>query len=272
MEKRQSTNPYYPDIALFVVAIPFISAFNYYLTYSNIRLSWFLLLTFSIDTFQGYVAWWAVRSFILFLDKKLPYEHGAMRRILVQVISTMLIGLIIIAALTELVSWIAKGTPAPVSFYTVDLFIISIWFFVINGIYIGFHYYNQLKKFQEERQIEKRLNSDGLVVRQGKHDIRLNFENVAGFYVDGEYVVVSQMAGKKYYLDQSLDKVEQSLPSSVFFRLNRQFILHRQLVTGFRRADNGKLQVLLQQHENFPPEITVSRTKASVFKDWFQPG
>ncbi len=28
-------NPYHPDVALFLVLIPFISAFDYYLTYSN---------------------------------------------------------------------------------------------------------------------------------------------------------------------------------------------------------------------------------------------
>ncbi|NUQ23863.1 MAG: hypothetical protein HUU34_07910 [Saprospiraceae bacterium] len=32
------------DVPLFLILIPFISAFNYYLTYSNIRLNGFLLL------------------------------------------------------------------------------------------------------------------------------------------------------------------------------------------------------------------------------------
>ncbi|MDQ4140927.1 MAG: hypothetical protein M3142_10425, partial [Bacteroidota bacterium] len=69
-EKRNSPNPYYPDVVLFLILIPFISAFNYYLTYTNIRLNWFLLLTFSIDTVQGYLAWLGVRYFVLYLDKK----------------------------------------------------------------------------------------------------------------------------------------------------------------------------------------------------------
>lgn len=97
-------NPYHPDIPLFLVLIPFISAFNYYLTYSNIGLNWFLLLTFTIDTVQGYFAWWGVRAFILYLDQKLPYETGVFRRIAVQFFSTTVIGLTIISLLTELVS------------------------------------------------------------------------------------------------------------------------------------------------------------------------
>ncbi len=59
---------YHPDIRIFLVAIPLISAFNYYLTYPNIHFNGYLLLTFTIDTLQGYLAWWAVRSIILKLD------------------------------------------------------------------------------------------------------------------------------------------------------------------------------------------------------------
>ncbi len=43
-------SPYFPDIHVFLTLIPLISAFNYYLTYSNIRFNWFLILTFLIDT------------------------------------------------------------------------------------------------------------------------------------------------------------------------------------------------------------------------------
>ncbi|HEY5824816.1 MAG TPA: LytTR family DNA-binding domain-containing protein [Cyclobacteriaceae bacterium] len=270
LEFHKHKNPYHPDITLFLVLIPFISAFNYYLTYSNISFSWFLLLTFSLDTVQGYIAWLAVRSFILYLDKKKPYGDKPLSRILIQLACTIVIGLSVISVLTELTSWIAKGKGVPLSFYTVDLFIISIWFFVINGIYIGLYYYNVWQRTEEARQEELRVRVGGLVVKHGKQNIRLTFDEVAGFYVDGEYAVVCDTAGRKYYLDQSLDKIEKTVPS-IFFRLNRQFILHRQMISGFKRAENGKLQVLLNKHDSFPSEVQVSRTKAGAFKSWFHP-
>ncbi|MCB0376841.1 MAG: hypothetical protein KDD04_13065, partial [Sinomicrobium sp.] len=91
-EKTKISNPYHPDIPLFLILIPFISAFNYYLTYTNVRFNWFLLLTFSIDTVQGYLAWWGVRAFILYLDKKIPYRKGSVKRIVVQLVCTLIIG------------------------------------------------------------------------------------------------------------------------------------------------------------------------------------
>lgn len=262
---------YHPDVVLFLILIPFISAFNYYLTYSNIQLSWFLLLTFSIDTVQGYLAWWGVRSLIVYLDKKWPYEKGLLKRILFQLVSTLFIGLFIISALTELVSLIAKGKPAPLNFYTIDLFIISIWFFVINGIYLGLHFYRLYQESEARRQHENQIKADGIFVKLGRQDIRLSYNELEGFYVDLDYAVASQLGGKKYYLTQSLDKIEKTLPATSFFRLNRQYIVHRQVVLGFKRGDNGKILVMLQKTTNFPAEIPVSRLRAPAFKDWFQP-
>lgn len=265
--------PYYPDVPLFLALIPFINAFNYYLTYSNIRLNWFLLLTFSIDTVQGYLAWISVRYAILCFDRVMPYGKKPLRRILLQLISTTILGLLVISLLTELVSWLARGKPADAHFYTRDLVIISIWFFVINGIYIGIHYYNEWQGSEARRREENRRKAEGLLVKLGKQDLQLSYDGLAGFYVDGEYVLASTMEGRKYYLDQSLDKLEQKLPATLFFRLNRQYILHRQKIAGFERAENGKINVLLQDGIGpFPSKIAVSRTKAPAFKSWFVDG
>ena len=127
-----ANDKYHPDVKLFLILIPIISAFNYYLMYSNIRLNSFLALTYIIDTLQGYIAWFSVRWIIIYLDTKLPYAPNHSRRIFTQVVITTIIGMLIITLLTELVSWIAKGEPALPNFYTTDLFIIFIWFLVLN--------------------------------------------------------------------------------------------------------------------------------------------
>ncbi|GAB4410640.1 MAG: hypothetical protein OHK0053_37470 [Microscillaceae bacterium] len=143
---------YHPEIPVFLIGIPFISAFNYFLTYSHIRPNLFLLITFTIDTVQGYLAWIVVRKFILYLDKHLPFSANLSKRIAVQIPVTMFLGLLVIASTTELVSWIAKSQPAPLSFYTIDLLIISIWFWVINGFYIGIYFYRQWENLVRENQ------------------------------------------------------------------------------------------------------------------------
>ena len=60
-ESRKAGN-IYRDIIFFIIAIPIINAFNYYLTYTKISFNSHTLLTFLIDTVEGYAAWWAAES------------------------------------------------------------------------------------------------------------------------------------------------------------------------------------------------------------------
>jgi hypothetical protein len=267
-----AANKKYNDVKFFLIAVAFISAFNYYLTYSNIKFNGFLILTYTIDTIQGWLAWWAVRSIIIYLDKKMPYGDKPLKRILIQLLLTTVAGLLIIIFLTELVSWIARGRPAIISFYSFDIFIIVIWFFVINGIYIGMHYYSEWRYSEHRRQEEKKLRAGGFTVRHGKQNLLIAFNEIAGFYTEEGYSILLNRQGKKFFPDGSLDKIEKQLPEEWFFRLNRQFILHRNVVSGFKRLNDGKIEVLIKASETIPASIQVSRLKAAAFKDWFQPG
>jgi LytTr DNA-binding domain len=259
----------YHDVKFFLVAIAFISAFNYYLTYNNIRFNWFLVLTYTLDTVQGWLAWWAVRGIIIYLDKKLPYGDRPLKRILVQLMVTIPAGLLIIILLTELVSLIARGRTVPLSFYLFDVFIFIIWFLVINGIYIGMHYYAEWKQSEIQRAEEKKLRADGFTVKHGKQNLLIPFDDILSYYAEEGYTVLLTWENKKYFPDKALDRIEEILPSELFFRLNRQYIVHRRALTGFKRTGDGKLDVLVNALDNFPKAIQVSRTRAVSFKNWF---
>jgi len=260
----------YNDVIFFLIAIPFINALNYYLTYTNIPFNSHTLITFLIDTFDGYAAWWGLRSVVIYLDKRMSYEANPLKRILVQLFFTSFIGLLIIIVLTEIINWIAKDTPVPASFYRYDIFIFLIWFFVLNGIYIGLHYYHAMKQIEKLREEDKKIRSEGFPVKDGRQNLIVSFDTIIGFFVDSDYTALVTTQAKKYLLDKSLDKIEQSLPGELFFRLNRQYIIHRNAVKGFTKIENGKLNVLLLSSSYFPEQVQVSRTKAPDFKSWFQ--
>lgn len=261
---------YRPDVLLFLLLIPLISAFNYYLTYSNIEWNGFLILTFAIDTTQGYLAWLIVRKLIFWLDRILPFGPKPAKRILVQLITTTFAGLSFIILTTELVSWIAKGRPAIAEFYTMDVFIIGIWFLVINGIYIGLFYYHTLQEIQAQKpNIESKFK--GIVVKSGNQELLIPGSEVAALKIDDEYVLLFSLTGKKYFLDESLDFWEKTLPENDFYRLNRQTILHRQILLGFKKLDHGKLEAQVDSRFNFDLELGISRAKAPSFRSWFMP-
>lgn len=266
--KKTATD--YKDIPLFIILIPIINGLNYYLTYSSIHFNAHTLLTFSIDTAQGYAAWWIIRSVILQLDKRLSYSPRPLKRISVQLMLTTTAALAVIIVTTEIINWIAKDTPVPASFYRFDIFIFVIWFLVVNGIYIGLHYYIQWNESEKLRDEEKKIRLEGFPVKKGKQSLNISFSEIAGIYVQGDYAVLITMDRNKYLLDLSLDKAEKSLPSELFFRLSRKYILNRRMIIGYERSENAKINIMLADSGNFPGLVQMSRIKAPAFKTWFQ--
>ena len=258
------------EIKLFLLLIPLINVFNYYLTYNNISLSWRTLLTFSIDTLLGYAAWAAVHFIIIYLDQRLPFHENELKRLTIQIVTTLFAGMFIIVVLTVIIHYALADGPMPVSFFSYDIFIISVWFLVINGIYVAVHFYREWRTSESKRVEENKIKKGGLNVKSGKQELFLNYGDIAGFNVDGDYILCYTIDNKKFLLDQSMDKLEKFLPTSSFFRLNRQTLIHRQIVSGFEKDVNGKLNILIKSHSSISSPLNVSRTRASSFKTWFQ--
>jgi hypothetical protein len=258
-------------LRFFVVLIPCINLFNYYLTYSNITFSSRTAITFTIDTLQGYAVWLIIHFIIRYLDRVMPFTHKILRRLILQVITTVVVGIFFLAMSTMILHYATSDKPIPRSFFTYDLPIISVWFLVINGIYVGYYFFQQWDAAEKKRNEENKIRTGGIKVKSGKRDLLLAHADIAGFQVEGDYAVCHTTHGKKYVMDQSMDNIEKGLPASYFYRLNRQVLIHRQVVNGFERAENGKLNVMVRDTTTIPSPVKLSRTRAADFKKWLEP-
>lgn len=273
MEKTKgiiSKIDYRPDIMVFLIAIPVISAINFHLTYSNVQFNSFFLTRFLIDTLQGYLAWWIVRMLIVKLDTIIPFDPKPFKRIWIQTVLTTFSGLFIIALTTEILSLIVKNEWAPLDFYINDLLIISIWFLVINGFYVGMYFYRQWEMNLSLPRSGETIQ-EGIAVKSGNQNLLIRFDEILIFVVESDYVILKDATDKKYFLDLSLDKIEKKVPSTSFFRINRQVLAHRQVLKGFKKIENGKLLVQINQPLDISHDLIISRTKAAAFRTWFLP-
>lgn len=74
--------------------------------------------------------------------------------------------------------------------------------------------------------------------------------------------------GEKYNVDiNTLDEMEELLDPSVFYRANRQYIIHADAIQSVKQVENSKLVIRLKE-PNHKFEIDMSREKAPVFKKW----
>jgi hypothetical protein len=257
----------YRDRALILSVVPFISALNYYLTYTQIKWGWFLVITFVLDTLEGYVAWYAGRWAILRFDRWLPWEKHLTYRLVVQVpvVSIIIIGVIVLQ--TELVNFIARGKPLPLLFYTQAVFIFLIWAIFINFLYLALYF---LRRYQEgKRAPMPPPDETALVVKTGRSQRRIAFDSVSLFYMSNELVYGITADGKIPLPGYTLDRIEKMATTHGFFRANRQYLITRSMVHRVVKDDNGKLALFLTDAPNLP--IMISRLRAPAFKKWLQP-
>lgn len=254
------------DIKLFMVLIPIINLVNYFITYDNVTLNTYFFLTLLVDTLQGYLTWLIIRYIIIRMEKKSPLLNFTFQRLFLQLFYTCLSGLIFIILATEILNTIAKDKPVPLNFYQLDIWIYAIWILVVNGIYIGMYFYLIWKSSEKDNQ----LKTDGISVKVGNKNTKIAMNDIKGFYVEHGLSYLIDGNFKTYIINSSLDNLEKIIPLSLFFRVNRKIILHRNFITSFKRIENNKLVITLNESSLFPNEIYISRLKAPAFKKWFE--
>lgn len=72
--------------------------------------------------------------------------------------------------------------------------------------------------------------------------------------------------GKEEILPQTMDELELQVDPKLFFRANRQFIIHIDAIEQVHNYFNSKLKIVLKKNPNI--EVVVSRDKAPILKTW----
>ena len=91
-------------------------------------------------------------------------------------------------------------------------------------------------------------------------------EDVQYFYSEFKLTHAKLKCATVEIVPQTLEELEQQLNPKVFFRANRQFIVHIDAIKRLHNHFNGKLKVEIKHSEDV--EILVSREKAQLLKNW----
>jgi two-component system, LytTR family, response regulator len=91
-------------------------------------------------------------------------------------------------------------------------------------------------------------------------------QNDVAFFHKEELIYLHTMGNEKYISEhQTLDEIEGLLNPEIFFRVNRQFIIHIQSLGRIKTTHKG---LTVQLKPPFNTEIDISREKAVAFKNW----
>jgi DNA-binding LytR/AlgR family response regulator len=106
-----------------------------------------------------------------------------------------------------------------------------------------------------------------LLVRKGIENIPLPIKDIVIIYTENKLVYVLDKDGKKYIADKHLGELEQELDDTIFFRVNRQYIVNIGFVKSYRTYEKVKLQVDLTMPV-LHHQIIISQEMASCFRKW----
>ena len=122
-----------------------------------------------------------------------------------------------------------------------------------------------LKRIQNPSEVHPKYKTK-FIVNSQKQWIPIPTNHIACFLRESINFIYT-FSGERYILDfTTLEEVESLLDPNMFFRANRQAIIHVEAIQSVKPHDNQKLTLTLK-----PPlkqQLDISREKAPGFKKW----
>jgi len=112
----------------------------------------------------------------------------------------------------------------------------------------------------------KETYKDRFLVKTGQQLAFLATADIAFFRSSDGLTQAHTFAGKKFFVDNSLEELERLLDPRDFFRINRGITIRLDAIRKIHPHLNGRLK--LETQPAAPEEVFVSRERAGDFKTW----
>jgi len=113
----------------------------------------------------------------------------------------------------------------------------------------------------------EKLYKKRFLLRMGHNIISLLTEDIAYFYSEAKSTFLVTLKGKTYTVDESLDRLEDLIDPTLFFRINRKYLINFYAID--QMLAYSKARVLLKLN---PPvrsgDVVVSTERSPHFKKW----
>jgi len=120
----------------------------------------------------------------------------------------------------------------------------------------------QLKQKSEEPNTPKLSENSQIFIKDGEQCWLVKIGEISHFEIVGNYSRVF-FQEERPLLYKSLNQIEEKLPETLFFRVNRQQIINTNFIQNVVPWFNGKLKLTMKNGD----DIEVSRRQSYLFKD-----
>jgi two-component system, LytTR family, response regulator LytT len=104
------------------------------------------------------------------------------------------------------------------------------------------------------------------LVKQGQRLVSIQVNQIAYFFSQERFIFLRTFDNQKFLLEYRIEQLEQIISPSLFFRINRSFIISHSTVKEIHAYFGNRLKLYLSPQAD--KEVIVSRKRVSDFKDW----
>ncbi len=223
-----------------------------------------------------WIIWELAKWIVRWLDRRYSWISEFFQRLVVQVVAvygmTILFTLLLTFIYNDIIMRDHRHELYDISFsFVIDVPVSILMLTIIQLLYYSLYlqeYYTQQSSAVPAPQSMPLAPAarKNVLVYFGKSLLPVALEEIAYFHKAGEVTLVRTLENQDYRIDQTLEQLMSTLPAKLFYRLNRQMIVNLEAVKEVKGDASGKLFVALEPAYN--EEVTVSRKKASAFKQW----
>ncbi|WNJ18457.1 LytTR family DNA-binding domain-containing protein [Pontibacter sp. G13] len=120
-----------------------------------------------------------------------------------------------------------------------------------------------------ENLLEQQFQPQSLLVYKGADIFPLQLGELALLQVGAGHVIAHTFDGRQFVVNQSMDRLASTL-GNAFFRVNRQFLIHRKAISHVSPYFSRKL--LVNPRIDFSEPLVISKANATNFLRWLEMG
>ncbi len=103
-------------------------------------------------------------------------------------------------------------------------------------------------------------------VKTGNHFHSVAINEIQCFMIRERGTFLKTISGKTYDIDYSLDQAQKLVDPNIFFRINRNYLIHIDAIQDIYSYSSNRLGVKLKMLDHL--DMIVSREKVADFKNW----
>lgn len=119
-----------------------------------------------------------------------------------------------------------------------------------------------LSRIDKQKKFKTRF-----MVKIGEHIRSVRTDDILFFHAEGRNAYITTNLGRRLIIDFRIEELDNILDPTMFFRVNRTYIVNINAITDVLVYSNSRLKIITEIKPE--KEIIVSREKVGAFKKWF---